>query len=358
MILARRVIRFMVVLSVLASISTTVHRANAAGQFANSKKVVLSLSSAGPPGMEDSRAFKDTNEYLAKLTDGTVSLDLHLSASLFDEIAGMEAVQSGTVDMAVACTCNMTKMTKSMEFSDLPYIWKTMDDGRSVWDGAVGDQVRKEMDAKLHVRAVAFTPSGGGYRLLWNTEHPIKTPADMRGLKIRTTATPIENAFWERMGAAPTPVDAAEIYSALQQRLVNAEHIQPTWLELLKHDEVVKYGTRIDAEAVYRVLIISDKAYNRMDAAQQQAFNKAMKFFEDRAYKYNREEGAKSIAAIEGKGVKIYTPTPAELAEWRKVGHALWNTSVVESQVPKSLIDEVVALQNKSALRSSKIASR
>jgi len=346
-----RILSLIAALSVLACLSIDTPRAHAAGAFANSKKIVLRLSSAAPPGMEDSLALKDTAEYLSKETDGTVTLDNHFSSSLFGEIPGMEAVQSGTVDMAIACTCNMTKMTDSMLFSDVPYVWKTMDDGRAVWDGAIGDQVRKEMEAKLHVRAVAFTPSGGGYRILWNNKRPIHTPADVKGLKIRTTATPIENGFWESMGAAPTPVDVAEIYSALQQGLVDAEHLQPVWLQLLKHDEVVKYGTQIDAEAVYRVLIISDAAYNRMDAAQKIAFNKAMKFFENKAYQYNRELGAKSIAAIEAKGVKIYTPTPSQMAQWRKVGREFDNSKVVTSQVPKKTLDEVIALQSKMGYR-------
>lgn len=349
--ITRRVISIALSLGMLATLGATIRSANAAGEFANSPKIVLRVSSAAPPGMEDSLALKDTADYLSKITDGTVTLDNHFSSSLFGEIPGMEAVQSKTVDMAIACTCNMTKMTSSMLFSDLPYIWKTMDDGRVVWDGSVGNQVRSEMESKLHVRAVAFTPSGGGYRFLWNTKRPIETPADAKGLKIRTTATPIENAFWEDMGAAPTPVDVAEIYSALQQGVVDAEHLQPVWLQLLKHDEVVKYGTAIQAEAVYRVLIISDASYNRMDAAQKQAFDKAMKFFEDRAYRYNRELGAKAITAIEGKGVKIYTPTATQMAQWRKIGVALWKTKVVQSQVPQSLIDQVLSLQARTASR-------
>lgn len=349
--LAPRIASLIVALSIVACLSPNIPRANAAGEFANSKKIVLRLSSASPPGMEDSLALKDTAEYLAKATDGTVTLDNHFSSSLFGEIPGMEAVQSGTTDMAIACTCNMTKMTNSMLFSDVPYIWKTMDDGKAVWDGAVGDRVRQEMESKLHVRAVAFTPSGGGYRILWNNKRQIKTPADVKGLKIRTTATPIENGFWESMGAAPTPVDVAEIYSALQQGLVDAEHLQPVWLSLLKHDEVVKYGTEIGAEAVYRVLIISDASYNKMDAPQKKAFNEAMKFFENKAYQYNRQLGAQAIAAIKAKGVQIYTPTANEMAQWRKVGLALWGSSVVQGQVPKATIDDVVALQSKMGYR-------
>ena len=315
------------------------------GAFANSPKVTLRLSSAAPAGMEDSQALVEAAEQLKKLTDGTVTLQPFFSSSLFDEIAGMGAAQSGLVDMAIACTCNMTKQTTAMLFSDLPYLWKEMDNGRQVWSGLVGQHIRQELGDKLGLVAVAFTPSGGGYRLLWNNKRPVKVPADAKGLKIRTVATPVEQEFWGRMGAIPTPVDIGEVYSALQQGLVDGEYLQPAWLNLLKHDEVVKYGTEIGALAVYRILVINQKSMNKMDEAQKRAFMAAMKFFEDRAYQHNRELRESSLQAIRAKGVQIYAPNAAEMAEWRKLGQDMYRADVVKNSVPAAMIEQALALQ-------------
>ena len=316
-----------------------------AADFSKSKHITLRLTSASPAGMEDSLALKDAAAWLEKASDGTVALDLHFSSSLFGEIPGLEAAQSGLVDMAIACTCNMTKLTDSMLFSDLPYIWQKMDNGRAVWDSEIGDNIRKEMVAKLGLRPVAFTPSGGGYRIFWNTKRAVRVPADAAGLKVRTTATPIEQHFWESVGAIPTPVDVAEIYTALDQGLVDGEHLQPVWLQLLKHNEVVKYGTEIQAEAVYRGLLINEKSYDKLDAAQKPVFDKAMKMFEDKAYEYNRELRGKAMKAIAGSGVKVIDLNQDELAKWREVGHALWKTDVVKSHVDQATIDKVLELQ-------------
>lgn len=313
--------------------------------FSKSSKVTLRLSSASPPTMEDSKALVETAAYLKKATDGTVTLQPYFSSALFDEIAGMGAAQSGLVDMAIACTCNMTKQTSSMLFSDLPYLWKEMDNGRQVWDGQIGQKIRSEMSEKLGIVPVAFAPSGGGYRILWNNRGPVKVPADAKGLKIRTTATPIEQEFWTRVGAIPTPVDIGETYSALQQGLVDGEHIQPAWLTLLKHDEVTKYGTEINALAVYRVLVVNQNSLKKLDAAQRKAFDEAMRFFEDKAYAYNRQEREESLKSIKAKGGQIYTPTEAEMAEWRKIGEAMYTADVVRSSVPASVIEEVRAAQ-------------
>lgn len=339
--------RFIRVIAVAAAATLCVapFAGAAPGDFANSPKVTLRVSSASPAGMEDSKALTDTAEYLKKATDGTVTLQPFFASSLFDEIAGMGAVQNGLVDMAIACTCNMTKQTNAMLFADVPYLWKQMDNGRQVWDGEIGKQVRKDLTDKLGMVPVAFTPSGGGYRILWNAKKPVKVPADMKGVKIRTTATPIEQEFWKRMGGIPTPVDVKEIYSALQQGVVDSEHLQPVWLNLLKHDEVVKYGTEIDALAVYRVLVISQKSLAKMDAKQQQAFWDAMKFFENKGYEYNRALRDSAMASIKARGIAIYTPTPAELAEWRKVGAEFMGSDVVSTSVDKKTLDQAITAQ-------------
>jgi TRAP-type C4-dicarboxylate transport system substrate-binding protein len=320
--------------------------ASGAADFSKSPKITLRLTSASPPGMEDSKALNDTVEFLKKATGGTVVLQPFYSSALFDEIAGMSAVQSGLIDMAVACTCNMTKQTSAMLFSDVPFLWKEMDNGRKVWHGPIGERIGKELTGKLGVVPVAYTPSGGGYRILWNNKAPVKVPADMKGVKIRTTATPIEQEFWKQMGGIPTPVDVKEIYTALQQGLVDAEHLQPVWLTLLKHDEVVKYGTEIGALAVYRVLIIGQKSYDRMDAGQKQAFAEAMKFYEDKAYAYNRSLREASIEAIRKRGIALYTPTADEMKQWRDYGAKFMQSEVVRSSVSKETIDEVLKAQD------------
>jgi TRAP-type transport system periplasmic protein len=332
----------LVALAALAAASC----AAAAADFSKSPKITLRLTSASPPGMEDSKAFADTVEYLKKATDGTVTLQPFYSSALFDEIAGMGAVQSGLIDMAVACTCNMTKQTNAYLFSDVPYLWKEMDNGRKVWNGPIGERIRKDLTDKLGIIPVAYTPSGGGYRILWNNKRPIKVPADMKGVKIRTTATPIEQEFWKRMGGIPTPVDVKEIYSALQQGLVDSEHLQPVWLTLLKHDEVVKHGTDIGALAVYRVVVIGQKSYDKMDAAQKQAFAQAMKFYEDKGYEYNRSLREASLQAIKTRGIAVYAPTAEEMKQWRDYGTQFQQADVVRGSVSNDILDEAAKAQN------------
>lgn len=316
-----------------------------AKDFSSSPKITLRLSSASPAGMEDSRALTEAAEFLREATDGTVMLKPFFASSLFNEIKGMSAAQSGLVDMAIACTCNMTKQTDSMLFSDLPYLWKEMDNGRDVWAGPIGQEISADLREKTGLRAVAFAPSGGGYRILWNNKREIRKPDDVKGLKIRTTATPLEQEFWRQLGAIPTPVDIGETYSALQQDLVAGEHLQPAWLTLLKHDEVVRFGTEIKALAVYRILAINENSYNKLDDNQKAAFAEAMKFFEDRAYEYNRQLRQTEVEKFEQGGGKIYTPTEGELEQWRAAGRKLWEHELVKSTVPINIIDRVIEAQ-------------
>lgn len=325
---------------------TAVTAASAQEDFSDSPKVVFRLTSASPPGMEDSLAIIEAAEMLKNETQGTVEIQPFFSSSLFDEIAGMSAAETGLIDMAVSCTCNMTKQTSSMLFSDVPYLWKEMDNGRDVWSGEVGDEIRAELTEKLNLVPLAFTPSGGGYRILWNNKHPVKVPADVKGLKLRTTATPLEQEFWKSMGGIPTPVDVREIYSALQHGLVDGQHLQPVWLTLLKHDEVTKYGTEIGALAVYRILVINKNSLDKLDDKQKAAFERAMKYYEDKAYEFNRSLREQEMAKIAAAGIEVYTPTEEEKAEWLAVGEEFMKSETVRSMVPEDVLERVRLLQN------------
>lgn len=308
-------------------------------------KVVLRISSSSPAAMDDSKALVEVADFMKKKSNGSLTLQPYFASALFDEVAGMGAAQNGLVDMGIACTCNLTKLTNAFLFADLPYMFKTMDNGHAVWDGPVGRAAGDELKAKTGLVAVAYAPSGGGYRILWNTKRPIHVPADMKGIKLRTTATPIEQEFWKSTGAIPTPIDVKEIYSAMQQGVVDGQHIQPSWAHLLKHDEVTKFGSEIGALAVYRVIVINPKSLAKLDVEQRKVFDEGMKLFEEKAYQYNREGREASLKAIRAIGVQLYTPTAAEMQQWQALGEAFRKTELVRGLVPAATIDQALAAQ-------------
>ncbi|WP_298015957.1 TRAP transporter substrate-binding protein [uncultured Castellaniella sp.] len=307
--------------------------------------VTLRITSASPRQMEDSRALQDTAKFLEKETNGSVILKPYLSASLFGEVDGVGAAQNGLVDMAVACTCNFTKLTKAFLFADLPYVFKSEASAREVWDGDIGAQARASFAEKTNLIALAFAPSGGGARQFLNTKKAVKVPADIVGMKIRTTATPLEQGFWKEAGAIPTPVDISETYTALQQGLVDAEHLQPMWTTTLKHDEVVRYATEINALYVYRAVVINKKAYDKLDAAQKKALTAAMAYFEDKAYQYNEEERKTSLAEMAKHGVKTVDLSPDEMKQWEELGAKFRQLPLAKDSVRAGLVDRVLAAQ-------------
>jgi TRAP-type transport system periplasmic protein len=335
-----RLLKTGILIALLAGVTTAGTASSfAAEDFSNSPNVTLRLTSASPPGMEDSLAMIEAAEMLKKETDGTVVIEPFFSSSLFDEIAGMSAATTGLIDMAVACTCNMTKQTSAMLFSDVPYLWQEMDNGREVWNGEIGGEIREELTETLNVVPLAFTPSGGGFRILWNNQREVKVPADVEGLKLRTTATPLEQEFWKSIGGIPTPVDVKEIYSALQHGLVDGQHLQPVWLTLLKHDEVTKYGTEIEALAVYRILVINQNSLAKLDDKQKAALDRAMEFYEDKAYEFNRSLRDQEMQKIKDRGISVYNPSEEEMAQWREAGAKFQESETVTNLVPSELIE-------------------
>lgn len=309
------------------------------------KKVTLILSSASPPSMEDSRALKVMASDLKKETDGALQLKLYLSSSLFTEGAGLKAANAGNVDMSIACTCNFTPLTSVFKFGDVPYIFKSTQGARKVWDGGVGQEAAAALSNKTNLKVLAYTPSGGGPRLLFNSRHVVKVPADLHGLKIRTTATPIEQNLLKAWGAEPTFVDVGDLYSSLQQHVVDGYHIQPWWAWTLKLYQTTPYATDVKAEYVYRALVINKKSWGKLDPGEQKLMLAAVKTYEQDAYKFNAQERTKGFALLKKNGVSIYEPSAAELGQWRQKALEIRSIAAIHDSVPQKLIKKIENLQ-------------
>jgi len=295
--------------------------------------------------MEDSRALKIMSHQISKQTGGAVKLKLYLSSQLFNEVQGIKAANVGNVDMSIACTCNFTALTSVFKFADIPYIFKSTESARKVWDGSIGKEISKKFDAATNMRVLAYTPSGGGARLIFNSRHQVKVPKDLHGLKIRTTATSIEQDLFKAWGAQPTFVDVSDLYSALQQHVVDGYHIQPWWAWTLKLYETTPYATDVNAEYVYRALVINKNSWQKLSAKEQKIFSSDIKQYEKNAYKFDQQERTKGFRLLRKHGVKIYEPTQAQLHKWRTEALTIRSLPPVTKSVPKPMIHKVEEAQ-------------
>ena len=148
-------------------------------------------------------------------------------------------MRAGALPFLLANGGVLSSVVPSSSISQLGFIFKDSAEAFRVMDGALGDYVRREGASK----GIFFFPHlwNAGMQHITSSTHPIQTPDDLRGFKVRVSNTRILVDFFRTLGANPTPVDVSEVYTALQTKLVDGEAGGLAAVATLRWFEVQKY---------------------------------------------------------------------------------------------------------------------
>lgn len=287
-------------------------------------------------GASDPAASTAPALVVGKLCELTTELSHgEVRAEPFYQSLGIErqlaaAVKSGSVDIGYTALPNLSSFTDAFIQFDLPFLFKN--------DKAYIDFLETHPEGK---KAVARFEKDLGVKVLMITSHgydasvtgtdlilrnkQVKVPADIKGMKLRTTGSPVEIALMRAYGANPSPVPYSQLYSAVQQGVVDGNAVTPIApLAALKVFEIAKYyvalGFRINLLPIY----INQKKFDSMSASQQKALMDAVALVKPMAGQWAREKVAAAIKEFEDSGVEIYHPTKDEMAKWLSVRESVW----------------------------------
>lgn len=284
--------------------------------------IVLNMGCSTPKGDVLCDAEDKFAELVEKKTNGQVIVKQHYQA-LGQTNQLTQAVQTGSVDIGDNSNGNLGRFTNAFFVYDLPFLFKSYDNMLKSWDTPLGRQIIEKFEKDVGVKML-FPISYGGGRDVQTRSKPLKTPADIKGLKIRVVSTPIDLTTFKAWGANPTPVDWAQTYTALQQGVVDGEQIPMTTIVGAKHYEVIKHSLRLDYQAIVQFLFINAKKFEALSPEHQKALLEAA----NEAKEWNRKDAAdkmqKTVKQLTDLGVTIYTPTPAEYQQWAAIREKVW----------------------------------
>lgn len=280
-------------------------------------------------------------ELVKEKSGGKVNVETHLAGSLYNERTALEAMVNGAIDFAGASNANWAAFTNTLLFMDLPYVFGSEASFRTALDGAIGDEIRKRFERDGFKLLMIL--DNGGFRDIVNTKREIKGPADVKGLKFRTTASPVEIAMFKNWGGIPTAIDWAEVYNALGSGVVDGEFVMSTWLATAKHYEVLKYSTENKAVIGMQTLAMRKDRFDRLPAPVQKVILDAAKEAQTYSNKLDADSIESSRAHARKLGVKTYTPSAEEMKVWRSTGRAIWKD--FDSKVDKGLLTIVLSSQ-------------
>jgi tripartite ATP-independent transporter DctP family solute receptor len=211
-------------------------------------------------------------EEVAARTDGSVEVIVYSSGQLGGEIQMLEGMNLGSIDggSVAAGSLAQTHGIRKFYLLDMPYLFQDYDAIERFVASDVAAELAAEVQPEVHgVRTLAW--GGNGFSQMINSSRPIYGPADLEGLKFRVWESPSAIMSFEVMGLNPTPMPYSEVFTALQQGVVDGLVNSMTTLYLTKMHEVAQYLSVSDQLYAFLFIAMSEQSFAALDPAQQEA---------------------------------------------------------------------------------------
>ncbi|MGX2967024.1 TRAP transporter substrate-binding protein [Ursidibacter sp. B-7004-1] len=272
------------------------------------------------------QAAKKFNDLLKEKAKGELKLSLFPDSTLGNAQTMIGAVRGGTIDLEMSGSPNFSGLVSKLNVIDIPFIFKDRTHAYAVLDGEIGQGLLKELESQ-GLKGLAFWEVG--FRSFTNSKHPVKSPDDIKGLKVRTNQNPMYIEAFSLLGANPVPMPLSELYTALETKAVDAqEHpIGIFWsaklYEVQKHLSLTNHGYT-------PLIVVMNKA--KFDALSPE-LQKAMVEAAQEAGKYQRELNLANekeiIAKLQKAGIEVI----------EQVDNQPFKT-IIEAKVRKAFIEK------------------
>jgi len=232
--------------------------------------IVLKVAHNGPVGHPFQVGFETFKQVLEEETAGAVRVDIFENEQLGTEEEASLMVKLGALAASAASAGGgLAAFVPEAEIFNFPFIFRDLDHFYRVVDGEVGTRVAARIEEELDVLVLGYWFAGE--RNAWNGERPVQTPEDLEGLKIRVIPTPILVETFNALGAQATPMSFGELYSALEQGVVDGAETDHVDLHQERFYEVTRYVSYTRHLHLAVGLIFSRKLYDRLPEEVQQA---------------------------------------------------------------------------------------
>lgn len=251
-------------------------------------------------------------------SNGSITVELYPNGVLGNERESMEQVQNGITHSYIASGGGMATFYPMFSIVNIPFSISNYSVAYEVYDGEFGQSMAADIEEKTGFKVLGFGESGGFFQLT-NSERPIKTPADMDGLKFRTMTIPIHMEFMRSLGASPTPIAWAELYTALQTGVVDGQHNPIPIIKIGKLEEVQKYLTLTNHMYTPYVWVLNSDFYSSLTEQEKSVVDEAARVANLAGRGVNRlieasDEGLPYLM----EEMEVYKPTGEEMEKFRE----------------------------------------
>lgn len=279
--------------------------------IARSADVTMNLGFGAPEESLYGRFAKIFKTKAEEYTGGSVEVKIRCCNQISTEDEGFKAMQLGTVDGFFITANNVSPHWPMMDVTVLPYVFQNTAHLEKVVDGEIGQMMKEQLQADTSVHLLSFGPAL--YRDFYNSQRPINTMADMKGLKVRVPKNEVMLATFEAFGAEPVPLAWSETPTALQTGTVDGGDNGTSFIKDMKFYEFEPHLVILEHFVAMAPLFAADAFMKRLNDEQREQILKAADDagIEFRAQVLDETEEVREWLSTEG-GMAMTRPDKAD----------------------------------------------
>ena len=279
------------------------------------KVKVLNLAHSLPRTHPVHKGILSFQSALDKNSGGTLKIKIFPDGQLGSEREVLELLQIGSVAITKVSAAIMSNFVPEYHVLGVPYLFRDKEHQFKVLEGAIGKSILEKGD-KFWLRGLCYYDAGS--RSFYTKSKAIRTPEDLKGLKIRVMNNQMSINMVNALGASATPMSYGELYTAIQQGVVDGAENNPPSFVSSNHYEVSKFYTLDQHSAVPDVLLISTKYWNKLSAQEQKWVQQAADESSQAQKQFWNESVEESMKKAVASGVEIIIPDKSLFADQSK----------------------------------------
>jgi tripartite ATP-independent transporter DctP family solute receptor len=257
-------------------------------------------------------------ERVAEISDGRIRVDLYPSGQLGQERDLIELLQIGSLAMTKVSTAPLEAFVPEMKIFGIPYVFRNHDHCWKIYSGPIGKKLLLAGE-KYFLRGMCYYDAGS--RSFYTKEKPVNKPSDLKGLKIRVMKSNVSVRMVQSLGGSPTPIPWGELYTSLQQGVVDGAENNPPSFYLSRHYEVCKYYSIDEHTSVPDILLMSTVVWNSLSSQEQQWLQQAVDESVEFQKKVWKEASEDALIKVQESGVEVIYPDKTPFQEAVKEMH-------------------------------------
>lgn len=277
-----------------------------------------------------------------KNSKGTLKVDIYENSKLGAEKEFYDGVRNGTIEMGIPGMIMQADIPK-MAIPELPFLFRDFKHAKKVLQGPIGKELTAEMESKHGVRVLAW--SANGFRMV-SSNRPITKMADFKGFRLRMPNIPNYIALGQSWGANVTPLPISEVFTALEQKVVDGQENPIATLRASGWYEVQTHVLESRHMFSPNVYIINKKFWDKLTPEQQKVIEEAAKAAADYEWELLEKSYEQDKKFLQDKGLKFHSPDERFKKEMEAAAEPIYEEFYKKNPSTKDLIQKIKAAAN------------